>query len=265
MDDLVDFVVRSVEDAAQIAVRRFRERPPAESKADGSFVTTADVEVEQFLRERLAARCPRDEIYGEELGITKGRTGRRWVIDPINGTTLFVRHIPTFSMNVALLEDEQPLIGVTAFPMNGVVLYAARGAGSWRRIDGGAPERLRVSSYPHRRGARVAIHNLARWSSELLLALHAETYLLEWQGTGGVAAGEIEAAVVAGMPMAVEDLGPLPLLVEEAGGRVTDLNGAELLKGDGTILATNGPVHDAFLSLVDGIATGRDHRTLRQP
>jgi histidinol-phosphatase len=264
VDDLVEFAVRTVQDAARIAARRFSEGQQVQRKADRTQVTAADVEVEQFVRARLAAAFPDDAVYGEERGLREGTSGRRWLIDPIDGTSAFVRRIPTFSMNLAMVDNGVPLVGVVAHPMSGVVAFAGRGTGSWRKINDGLPERLTVSAYPHLRGAKVAIHNVATWSSELLLALHRETYLYEWLSTTAVVSGELDASVVAGMPMSVEDLGPLPLLVEEAGGRITDLTGAPLLSGDGTILATNGLVHEAVLELVRGLPTGRDYRSLRR-
>jgi histidinol-phosphatase len=78
----------------------------------------------------------------------------------------------------------------------------------------------------------------------------------------GLARGDIDAVVVAGFSMGYEDLAPLPVIVGEAGGRVTDLTGAPVLTGDGTVLATNGVLHDEFLALLRGIPHGRDWRAL---
>jgi histidinol-phosphatase len=81
-------------------------------------------------------------------------------------------------------------------------------------------------------------------------------------GSTDVAAGTADALVIAGFPMGYEDRAPLPLVVGEAGGRVTDLNGDDVLAGDGSVLASNGLLHDGLLELVAGIPHGRDFRGL---
>src|SRR4051794_18766741 len=103
------------------------------------------------------------------------------------------------------------------------------------------------------------------WSEELLVPLHRELYLQPWtKGDVDLATGLADALVIAGQPMGYEDLAVLPLLVGEAGGRVTDLSGRDVLSGDGTVLASNGRLHDALLELVAGLPHGRDFAALRR-
>jgi histidinol-phosphatase len=260
-DALLRFATGLTRDAGRLAARRFAEGTAVSEKADGTEVTPVDREVEAILRERILDRFPHDGVYGEEGGDQSGTTGRRWVIDPINGTSLFVRRIPTFTVLLAVEDADGLAVGVIGSPVTDEVVYAGRGLGSWRQAGGGVPERLQVSDTSRRRGATVETFNPVTWSEELLVALHREVFVLPSMGGAvDVAAGISDAMVIAGFPMGYEDRAPLPLIVGEAGGRVTDLHGADVLAGDGSVLATNGVLHDALLDLVAGIPHGRDFR-----
>ena len=96
-DDLLTAAVEIADAASRLAAQRFLEGAPVQTKADGSPVTAADVEVEAVVRSLIAARFPDDGVAGEELAETPGTTGRRWVIDPINGTAAFARRVPRSS------------------------------------------------------------------------------------------------------------------------------------------------------------------------
>jgi histidinol-phosphatase len=263
VDALMEFATRLVRDAGRAAAARFAAGTAVSEKPDGTEVAPVDIEVEQLLRERILDRFPHDGVYGEEGGEQAGRSGRRWVLDPINGTSLFVRRIPTFSILLAVEDDEGPAVGVVGHPVVGDVVYAGRGLGAWRQHGDREPERLRVSGTDRRRGATVETFNQVTWSEELVLALHRELFVLPaMAGAVDVAAGISDALVVAGFPMGYEDRAPLPLIVGEAGGRVTDLAGNDVLTGDGSVLASNGVLHDGLLELVAGIPHGRDFRRL---
>jgi histidinol-phosphatase len=258
---LLEVAVGLVRDAGRLAAERFAAGTAVSEKADGTEVTPVDREVEVFLRERILDRFPDDGVHGEEDGEQKGTSGRRWVLDPINGTSLFVRRIPTFSILLAVEDADGPAVGVIGSPVAGQVVYAGRGLGSWRRTGDAAPERLRVSTNERRRGATVEVLNQATWSEELLLALHREVFVLPAMGGAvDVAAGVSDATVIAGFPMGYEDRAPLPLVVGEAGGRVSDLRGDDVLTGDGSVLVSNGLLHEPLLELVAGLPQGRDFR-----
>jgi histidinol-phosphatase len=264
-DEVLDAAIDIVHAAGELAARRFLEGSPGTKKADGSVVTAADVEVEELVREQVAARYPDDGIRGEELGATAGRSGRRWVIDPINGTSLFTARIPTFNILLTVEDEHRAVASVVGYPMSRDIFYAARGTGCWHRIEGTAPRRITVSDRTRLRGAWVSTLNLATWSEELLLALHREVMLVSSiKGACGVAAGWTGAMVIAGYPMDYHDLAPWPLLLTEAGGHVSDLHGNDVHSGDGSLLATNGHLHDQILDLIRDIPHGRDHQTLIQ-
>jgi histidinol-phosphatase len=263
--DLLTAAVEIVTAAGALAARRFAEGSPETRKADGSPVTAADAEVEQLIRDLIAARFPGDAVRGEELGEQPGTTGRRWVIDPIDGTTYFTLRIPLFEILLAVEDEAGTAAGVASVPMAGEMFYAGRGLGCWRQVTGQPPERVRVSDTQRLRGAAVSVANPCTWPTSLLTALHEQVLMFpNFKGTHGVASGVTDAAVIAGLPMDYHDLGPMPVMLAEAGGRVTDLAGNDVLTGNGTVLASNGHLHDALLDLVRDLPTVRDYEALRR-
>jgi histidinol-phosphatase len=185
------------------------------------------------------------------------------VLDPINGTSLFVRRMPTFSIQLAVEDSDGPAVGVIGYPVIDEVTYAGRGLGCWQRVGEAQPRRVQVNQTARMRGATVEMLNPMTWSESLLVTLHRELLVLPlMKGAVDVAAGISDAMVIAGFPMGYEDLAPLPVIIGEAGGRITDLAGRHVFAGDGTALVSNGRLHDSLLELVDGIEHGRDFRAL---
>jgi len=260
--DLLDYAVELVEEAGGLAARWFTVASPRSTAAGASPV---EVEVERLLRTRIAARYPDDAVLGKESELSAGTDGRRWVLDPINGTNLFAHRVPTFNVLLAVEDADGPLVAVAGYPMSDELLYAGRGLGCWHSLAGRPVRQVRVNDHTRLRGALVEMLNPLAWSEELLLTLHRELYLQPWtKGDVDLATGLADALVIAGAPMAYEDLAVLPLLVGEAGGRVTDLSGRDVLRGDGSVLASNGRLHDALLDLVAGLPHGRDFAALRR-
>jgi histidinol-phosphatase len=264
-DELLAAAVDITRAASRLAAQRFLEGVPVSTKADDTEVTPADVEVEELIRSLIAARFPDDGVSGEELADTPGTTGRRWVIDPIDGTSAFAHRIPMFSVLLAIEDTEGSVAAVRSYPTSQDLMYAGRGLGCWHQVNDGPPQRLSVSGTRYPRGAWAEMVNPATWSEELLVRLHREVLLLpDVRGTLAVASGRIDALIVAGLPMGYEDVAPLPLLIGEAGGRISDLNGNDVLSGNGTVLASNGHIHDALLDLVRDVPSGRDYQSLIQ-
>jgi histidinol-phosphatase len=259
---LLDFAVELARRAGDLAAERFfRGAGQVALKADGTEVTEADVAVEELVRAELGRRVPEDEIYGEEAGTTAGTSGRRWVIDPIDGTYLFARGIPTFNTRIAFEDEHGPAIGVINQPVARQLVFAGRGLGCWR-LAGGEVTRTRVGDRSRLGGALTTMGNPGTWPEELLLALHRRVFLFPVGGSVGLVTGQVDAYVIAGPAMGYEDVAPLPVLVSEAGGRVTDLAGGSVLTGDGSVLATNGLLHNEFLELVADLPLVRDWRAL---
>jgi histidinol-phosphatase len=260
--ELLDFAVDLACRAGGLAADRFFAGDAHSSlKPDGTEVTEADLAVEELIRGELARQVPGDEIYGEEAGTTVGDSGRRWVIDPIDGTYYFARRMPVFNTRLAFEDEHGPAIGVIREPIAQQTIFAGRGRGCWRST-GTDVVPIRVSDRARIGGARTGMGNPGTWPEELLLALHRRVFLSTSGDDVGLVTGRIDAYVIAGFPMGYEDVAPLPVIVGEAGGRVTDLSGNPVLSGDGTVLATNNHLHGDFLALVNGLPTSRDWRAL---
>jgi histidinol-phosphatase len=264
-DELLRAAVDIAGAASGLAAQRFLEGVPVSRKTDGTEVTPADIEVEELIRSLIAARFPGDGVAGEELEDTPGTTGRRWVIDPIDGTSAFAHRIPAFSVLLAVEDARGSAVSVISYPMSHDLIYAARGLGCWHQVNDSPPQRITVSSIRQPRGAWVEMVNPATWSEELLVALHREVLLIpDMKGMRDVASGLSDALIIAGLPMGYEDIAPIPLIIAEAGGRVSDLDGNDVLSGNGTVLASNGHIHEALLGLVRDVPSGRDYQSLIQ-
>ena len=117
-----------------------------EEKPDLTPVSDADKAAEQLIRDALAAARPEDTIYGEEQGGTLEHTGRRWILDPIDGTKNFVRGVPIWASLIALLEDGVPVVGVVSAPALGRRWWAGRGVGAYAAVGDAEPRRISVSA-----------------------------------------------------------------------------------------------------------------------
>jgi histidinol-phosphatase len=133
------FARHIAEDAGRFALAHFRTALAVEYKADHSPVTLADRGAEERLRTAIGTACARDGILGEELGEASGSSGRRWIIDPIDGTQSFIRGVPLWGVLVALEDRGECVVGVVALPALGETLWAARGGGAFVN---GAPARV---------------------------------------------------------------------------------------------------------------------------
>ena len=131
LDDALEVAFRACDRARAEILPRFR-RVAAEIKRDGSPVTEADREAELAMRAVLQEAFPSDAILGEEFGATATPSRRRWVIDPIDGTIAYSRGIPLFTTLIALLVDEDPVLGVIDLPAVDDRIHGIRGGGAWR-------------------------------------------------------------------------------------------------------------------------------------
>jgi histidinol-phosphatase len=231
-------------DAADaISLARFRTGLAVETKPDLTPVTEADRAVEAELRRRLAEERPADAVLGEELG-TNGESTRRWIIDPIDGTRNYSRGIPVWATLIALEEAGKVQVGVVSAPSLARRWWAERGAGGFAN-----GERLHVSAVD-----RV---------EDAVLSFALDTPLPEiagraWhvRGVGDfwahmlVAEGAVDAAVDA-IGVAIWDLAAVQVVVEEAGGRFTDLGGSRRIDG-ATAISSNGLLHDELLTALAG-------------
>lgn len=238
-------------DAADaITTARFRAADLAvETKPDMTPVSEADRAAEEALRRALAEQRPDDGVLGEEFGGSEGISGRRWILDPIDGTKSYVRGIPVWATLIALEADDGIALGLVSAPALGHRWWAVRGGGAFR--DG---EAIRVSAVTTIEDAHLSYDSVSAFDAagitESFLALTRRC----WRSRGFgdfwqyalVAEGAVDIAVESSGPM-IWDLAPLAVLVTEAGGRFTDLAGSETPDG-GSAVATNGRLHDDVLA-----------------
>ncbi len=217
-----------------------------EHKHDDTPVTEADRGAERLLRELLADAFPDDAVIGEEEDDTAGSSGRTWIIDPIDGTKAFTHGVPLYSTLLAALDEHGPVLGVICLPALPETVHAGRGLGCF--LDG---ERCRVSDHATVEGAYVTASALRNWPPGALDATHgAGAFVRTWGDAYGyalVATGRVEAMV--DHQAAIWDVAPMPVIIGEAGGRFTDLQGTDSITNDSG-LATNGRLHDDVLALL---------------
>jgi histidinol phosphatase-like enzyme (inositol monophosphatase family) len=130
-DSLLEAVQVVARLAGDVALSHYRTAITVESKGDGSPVTVADREAEQAARDWISQRFPADGILGEEFGAHEGSSGRRWLLDPIDGTKSFVRGVPLWGTLIAVAEGDRVLAGAAYFPAVNEMIAAAPGEGCW--------------------------------------------------------------------------------------------------------------------------------------
>jgi fructose-1,6-bisphosphatase/inositol monophosphatase family enzyme len=185
-------------------------------------------------------------VHGEEEADTPGTTGRRWIVDPIDGTKAFTHGIPLYTNLLALEDEHGPLLGVVNMPALGETVYAGRGIGCY--CNGVT---ARVSDRATLDGAYLTATSIRDWSPGAFDALtRAGAHVRTWgdgYGYALVATGRVEAMF--DPVISVWDVAPMPVIIGEAGGRFTDLQGVARVDG-GDALATNGSLHDDVLALL---------------
>jgi histidinol-phosphatase len=223
-----------------------------DTKPDLTPVTDADRAVETELRDALGRERPQDSVVGEEFGGTATFSGRQWIIDPIDGTKNFVRGVPVWASLIALLEDGVPSVGVVSAPALRRRWWAARRRGAFAALDGGAPRQLSVSTVAQLDSASLSFSSLSGWAQRGLRDRFIELTDAVWRVRAYgdflsyclVAEGAVDIA--AEPEVSVWDLAPLDILVREAGGTFTGLDGtAGPHRGDA--VATNGKLHEQVL------------------
>ena len=259
-DAWLELAHMACDEADEIAMASFRRDLQVSAKPDRTFVTEADTAIERAIRGRITAAHPDHGIVGEEFGTEAAAAATRWYVDPIDGTHNFMRGVPLFGTLLAVERDGETQVGVVSAPALGRRWYASRGQGAWA-VGGAAagPRQLRVSAAADLPSAQMLFRSVtdmrdsrvaAGWDA-LLGAVWRERGFGDFWGYTLVADGAAEA-------MVERDLGPWDLaapwiVVEEAGGRVSDFDGRRSYE-TGESLATNGVLHDTLLDHLWGRA-----------
>ena len=249
-------LAHTLADAADaLTLTRFRAHDlRVETKPDLTPVSDADRDVEHELRRVLRSARPSDAVLGEEYGLD-GDGPRRWVLDPIDGTKNFVRGVPVWASLIALQVDEQTSVGVVSAPALGRRWWAGRGLGAHAGRSTWDATRLQVSSVSQLGDAALSYSSLGGWEERGRLDGLLELGRRVWRTRAFgdfwshmlVAEGAVDVSCEP--EVSLWDLAALQVVVEEAGGRFTDRAG-EARADRGSVVCTNGPLHDEVLALL---------------
>ena len=236
--------------AGAITLEHFRAGVKVETKADQSPVSIADRSTEEFLRAEIARLFPGDTIVGEEFGETTGSTGRRWIVDPIDGTKSFIHGVPLYGVMIGLEEDGEIVAGAVYVPPLDELTVAARGKGCWWN-----GKRAAVSSTWHMSEALLLTTDVASnykhgrgkaWDN-----LCGKAKLMRTWGDcyGHMLVATGRADVMVDPITSPWDCAALKVIVEEAGGSFTDYSGKPTIYANCAI-STNGQLLDEVLELI---------------
>ena len=245
----LDAAVDAARAAGRIALDYYRRGFDVMVKADQTPVTQADQEAERAIVEILGKALPGCGFLGEEFG-AQGPQDRRWIIDPIDGTRNFVRHVPIWATLIALEEAGDVTVGVIHNPVTDELYAARRGGGAslnGERIAVSTLAELRRATFLH---AGLGIVRQQGWwdgFARLIDGTLSQRGPGDYLGYALVASGRGE--IYAELDLKPWDIAPCKIVVEEAGGRFTDFEGRPTIYS-GTALATNGRLHDAAVALL---------------
>ena len=246
-DRLLAFAMELCDEADRIALRHFRRDHAVTTKPDRSLVTEADTGIEKMLRERIEKSFPSHGVLGEELGNLSGDGETRWIIDPIDSTSNFVRGVPVFATLLALERAAEVVLGVISAPAMRERWHAQRGAGAWsgnRRLSVSRVAALKDAQVFY--ASRTAFQAVGREQGfdAVIGSAWRDRGFGDFWGYALVAEGTGEAMIEP--ELYPWDLAAPLVLVEEAGGRLTDFEGRRTYDG-GNAVATNGLLHNVIL------------------
>jgi histidinol-phosphatase len=245
--------LRAARVAGEISRKYYKGNLAVEIKQDRTPVTQADVECEAAIRETILGQFPEHGFYGEEFGRTHADSEYLWLVDPIDGTKGFVRQYPFFSTQIALMHNGEIVLGVSSGTMMDELAWAEKGLGAW--LNG---ERLAVSDLDDPNRAAVSTGNLKSlaegdgWPRLGKIVADADRI----RGYGDfyhyhlLAAGKVEAVIESDVN--ILDIAALAIIVSEAGGLFTDLNGNRPDLDTRSVLAANPALHRHYLDLLKG-------------
>ncbi|MCF2705974.1 histidinol-phosphatase [Arcanobacterium haemolyticum] len=268
LDADLELALQIVTKVDNLTLQRFRAADlVVETKPDLTPVSDADKAAEHLIRSELASWRPGDAIFGEEEGGSLEHTGRRWIIDPIDGTKNYVRGVPVWATLLALEENSEILLGVVSAPALGRRWWAAQGHGAFTSIDpliapheagadlSASPRRIHVSGVSNLSDSSFSYSSLSGWHDrgkrDNLLRLMDTCWRTRAYGDFWsymlVAEGAVDIA--AEPELEIYDMAALVPIVCEAGGTFTSLAGTPGPWG-GNALASNGALHDPALALL---------------
>jgi histidinol-phosphatase len=259
LEDWLGTALALADDADDMATQVRPHDLDVTAKADGSFVTHVDQAIERHIRARIADRYPAHDVVGEEYEASGSGADVRWYVDPIDGTHNFMRGIPLFGTLIAVERGGELQVGVVSAPALGRRWWARRGGRAWaREVPGAAPRPIEVSRIARLAESQLLYRSVldmrdsrvAAGFEALLPEVWRERAYGDFWGYALVATGAAEAMME--RDLHVWDVAAPWVVVEEAGGRMTDFAGRrDWFATEG--LATNGLVHEAILRRFEGV------------
>ncbi len=246
-EDELAFAHELADLAGEIGLGFFHGSFEVTIKPDRTPVTEADLSIEAAIRAAVKERFPGDSVLGEEGGL-EGKGQRRWIVDPIDGTKNFADGVQIWSNLIALAVDDEPVVGVVNLPALGERYDASRGGGA--RLNG---EPIQVSRADRVRRSFVVFAGMEDWLSGPF-AGGVQALVLEARRNRGfgdawghclVARGS--ADVMVELELATWDFAALQVIIDEAGGRMSQFDGTALAHG-GTVVTSNGLLHDEIVA-----------------
>ena len=249
LDQALSVAIDAATAAADVILAHYHRGVDVETKSDATPVTVADREAEQVIREVLNAAFPDHQVFGEEAGRGDGDPTHLWLVDPIDGTKSFVRGYGMFSTQIALMVDGELTLGVSSAPLAGELAWARRDGGAF--VDG---ERVTVSDVDSVEAAAVSTGNLATladsegWArlGRILARADRTRGYGDYYHYHRLAAGHIDAVIESDVN--ILDIAALTVIVREAGGRITDLDGQPVGLDTRSVLAAPAALHATLLS-----------------
>lgn len=246
------------DEADALSMRHYRSKDLViTTKPDATPVTEADQAVERLLRETLSTQRPQDAIVGEEYGGEGALSpGRRWIVDPIDGTKNYLRGVPVWSTLIALAVDDDYVVGVVSAPAMGRRWWAIKGGGAWTREVNGDVNQIHVSGVSTLSDASFSFSDAVDWDRHSRTPGALQRFVdASWrQRAYGdflshmlVAEGAVD--IGAEPTLAAWDMAALIPIIEEAGGRATGFPGGDPL-AETSFICTNGLLHDEVLKLI---------------
>lgn len=247
----LSFAIETCREAGNLILNYFKRGVEVTMKPDNTPVTLADKEGECLIRKCIAEKFPADAILGEEEGASpENNSKRRWIIDPVDGTYNFARGIPIFSILLALEVNGEITLGVVHNPALDEIYYAERGNGAFRngeRINVSRVSKIEDSMFLFGGPNRILEAGLWDGLTHCIAKSYRQRALGDYLNFAYVFEGKAEATIEVGLY--AWDLAPMKIIVEESGGRFTDLDGGNSVY-KGNCLVSNGIVHDAYLNLL---------------
>ena len=243
------------DDADSLSMSKFKGQDLRfTSKPDNTPVTEADTAVEESIRRTLARTRPRDAVHGEEFSDT-GKSSRRWIIDPIDGTKNYLRGVPVWATLIALEVDGEIAASVVSAPALNRRWWASTGGGAYTGRSLLSSTELRVSRVESIGDASLSYADIAEWvdtgRGQGFIDLMRSSWRTRAYGDFWsymlVAEGSVDVACEPDLEL--YDMAALEVIVREAGGRFSNLDGVDGVGGPGA-LATNGLLHHAALEFL---------------